>query len=917
MATSPLPDLYQRYKTGTRHVVQWLANTTRQCCADDSILPDVSLGNPARKRDEKAPAVISAGDLVRLARRLFQQSTPARPAPSGINSAISILTNVIAGRRECGAWYKGCSTDASGEKQDKDASHQHFINALSEVLDHLKQTLSNSKRPAQGSERPHGSAADPIGDALTNAFSALLVEEPSASFQNQPKGKKKKTRGPAKATKLAVAFELEVGQDDVFALWCFLKGCHEIRTFVRTTWEEYYRRNLELLTATQLTDVAFNLIRQAAEEFARHFPELGDFNRVADRFNVRITASGETIEAFDCDTAGLHMTTASVVEARELLCAPAWSVANILRRILIGFEDRSLEFFDASSHIKAGHLLGEVIFHAIDELQKLRVDPARLEDINGGDTFMRMTMEFLANSSTLHLDFVVAVQIYMDIYDALGRSTTRLVRVYNHIRAACVESARLSLANFRTTAIALPEASKYGEKFADFPQSKGIERSLSKAFGAPMRDWECPMSAEECDEITQSTRKTLMYFPVMSGYLATVHMQRKQETGLRVCNFGAVVHATAHLYKACRDAGLLSTRWQDMDFVILQQGAKRLGLRTSGDTTKLVLTAAKNYGMALGVELRDYVRLRLRSQNGATHRIALPEYSVVMMKLERMQRTSAYAIAVGECTASYRSLGPASSDAASASCAALHQFARKVLADPTSEVEETLRRQWDQSRDLRPVQLLSLLRTHLSAQQDSIAFDYHKFFTRCATLLYTLRADVESEVRRLRLSRGLGRDYMLYELVDEILWQTADAESLGHRVSGPNTLLGQVAGGMNKYIAAMGGSCLGCARTWSHDQLPSNMRADMPTNATRRADAVGMKLALRGNDATLTTPAASDGKASYQARVLQDIVEYDQMIKRGATVQELAATAAKRLAEIEAMKRDLLESGRQKPVHAD
>lgn len=233
-----VPDLNRRYKTGTKHVVQWLANAALQQGSEDSIisiLPALAEGS----------AKLSTQNLVDLSKILVQGAATNRLAPEGIGDTILVLGDVIAGRRECADWYSHKPTSGRGSFRD-DQTHKHFIGVLQHVLGHLKDTVRHSKHPdATGGEQEEASPRR----KLVNVYQALFVEEPQIELASEVAREKKR-----EPSKVPVKVELESdGAEKEFELWCFLRECYNIRNFVRDTWLRQQRGDISVDNASQVS----------------------------------------------------------------------------------------------------------------------------------------------------------------------------------------------------------------------------------------------------------------------------------------------------------------------------------------------------------------------------------------------------------------------------------------------------------------------------------------------------------------------------------------------------------------------------------------------------------------------------------------------------------------------------------------
>lgn len=240
-----VPDLNARYKTGTKHVVQWLANAALQQGERDifSILPAL----------EDHSAKLSTQNLVDLSKLLVQGAATDKLAPEGIGDTILVLGDVIAGRRECADWYshKPTTSRTNSSSVTEDQTHKHFIGVLQHVLQHLKDTVRNSRLPdttTTTNREAEGNVSQ--RRKLVNVYQALFVEEPQVEIPSSTARKKKR-----KPSRVPVKVELESdgAAEKDFELWCFLRECYNIRHFVRDTWLRQQRGEISVDVASQVS----------------------------------------------------------------------------------------------------------------------------------------------------------------------------------------------------------------------------------------------------------------------------------------------------------------------------------------------------------------------------------------------------------------------------------------------------------------------------------------------------------------------------------------------------------------------------------------------------------------------------------------------------------------------------------------
>jgi len=158
MDAGSVTDLYQRYKIGTSHVVQGLANTARQTCDLASIVPSIQTTTlpknptepPGTKKKQRAKvqpitlnATLSIQDLATLAHSIGSTATAAKAAPEGIDTTIKVLQDVIKDRSDFILWYRSriqtINDDAnegeSGRRTEDDKRHCHFVDDLKDILE--------------------------------------------------------------------------------------------------------------------------------------------------------------------------------------------------------------------------------------------------------------------------------------------------------------------------------------------------------------------------------------------------------------------------------------------------------------------------------------------------------------------------------------------------------------------------------------------------------------------------------------------------------------------------------------------------------------------------------------------------------------------------------------------------------------
>ena len=135
MAPDPISDLYVRYKTGTKKVVDWLATTAATYTTLDAALSSRVLGTRT--------TTLTVRDLLKLANCITKHASEKRRHPAELESIVIILRDIIAGRREYALYRQRQATAL-----EADHSHAFFVEILCQILDKLRALLETAFRKA-------------------------------------------------------------------------------------------------------------------------------------------------------------------------------------------------------------------------------------------------------------------------------------------------------------------------------------------------------------------------------------------------------------------------------------------------------------------------------------------------------------------------------------------------------------------------------------------------------------------------------------------------------------------------------------------------------------------------------------------------------------------------------------------------
>jgi hypothetical protein len=665
---------------------------------------------------------------------------------------------------------------------------------------------SHSAPRPKGKKKQKGPKTTSNGDASTeasldNIYSALVVEETTNSEETMSLAAEAQRSGkPAPKTarkkKLRCALE-KTEEDGVFALWCLLEQCYELRVEVRELWKEWRSGDLSLAVAGETTDKAFALIRTACDEFAREFSGLSTFVSLIEKLHIAVEAVDGTVKTFSCDD-GNFDACKMPASADELLCIPA--LCNLLTMAKAFLDLRvkgKFATFTALEHVTTGHRLARTLIIHGTELVEIWKQPELFKAFMGMDDFLREFQIFFLTIQ-LPLHWVIDFQIYMDIYDIIADTGPRPFFV-GQDWAKYAEFA-YEKTKKETVYARIVDPALGGGPFLPEADWQPLMDQITNTLVNPIRRTqashirhehcrnheECRKRADEHEHAEAGEEEylslLLVYFPVLTGVLLTKLMRKRYLLAMEVCKKNPAVVGTAHLYQACRKSGVLKEKWEDMEFAIGMYGSKQLGLQDIPSPTP-VHTAAKHFGIAMGVEVSKYVSAGRRIARHKSYNFA--RVKVPAERTPAMEKRSATAriaepymqllvsdIATCESVDAVGGMGAPSTF--------LHRVASSFLSTAASQkVDKGTREQLVKQGQLTPVQLITTLKGALMASEPAMHFNHEHFFGQCVVTLSQLRIDMvpwleEHNVSLIHESPGL--DSPLHSIVDEILWAAAEEE---------------------------------------------------------------------------------------------------------------------------------------------
>ena len=300
MASLPesLYGTYKQYKVDTDKFVTWLAETAQLCgyrlprsqLPSEPELPPAKapklkgrarkLARDAAQETAKNKAkigtetfIVGVGDFLPMAEAIanFKQKPPVE-VPLDL---VTVAKRVLLARKRCTKWFQQQSQDKTTDL--KNQSHLHFISVLDQVVEILTPRFANAPTLPKRSKVPLATvdtdASTYVKTDVLNRFDTLSIEEPVTDEEVDIPLPSDSSLMVEKSRN--IVFESEKTADDeelLFACFCLLGDLNEIRSYLRDVWKKFLHRKIALVTASLVTDAAFDIARRMEQDFWQQFP---------------------------------------------------------------------------------------------------------------------------------------------------------------------------------------------------------------------------------------------------------------------------------------------------------------------------------------------------------------------------------------------------------------------------------------------------------------------------------------------------------------------------------------------------------------------------------------------------------------------------------------------------------------------
>ena len=811
MSSSFFVNTYQLYKEQTDKLAQWLVDNAaacgyklpepnRQAARQDGLLngigpsdsgasptPSGRLKGRARKNAKLKNASASIAPIEDVTSqstyriKLSQFTELARKVAEGSDivvpeSVIKLASQVVDLRRDFSRFYEKQATDST---RTANLKHAHFVSTLEEVINILKPPSSGAINYAGKASTSINkgdttkASSDPTSNGtekLLNQFDHLELEEPvdiddslPASSTAMPTTGATPSNTDEKVSH-RVEYQSDNDEDDeekYFAMYCLFTDLHGLRTFIGSTWDDYSDGRIDLMTASILTNTAFDLVRRMETKFFAALPEFESAQKLIQFFMLFISIlrgvnprhKQRPDDWFNYE----------VADVAQWLYLPTFILLDgfcdvIQPRQMPLMKPGFFGTYDPKADRKAmtlRQMLAEdkiILLEALPEFCLLGDSKVQFP----GEDELTKGLREMYKTKKISLFLCFATQIYLDIThihrDRIGSSF--------HDLQATGRQAKKTLNNALTQphSVLWPEQNdkilRNTLEFIDYWITKDAIDKMRRVLLKSMYD----------KGITEPYYLFSRH-PLLCGLLqfSLTMMMREAGSAMAMC-WGSILYV-CHLYNALRQTSNLSVLWPDMETFISVNTPERLFV---GGVPTTLEDCFKRYSLMMGTAPENFAR-DYQSRNrgrGLKHAKKGPRDWHVDPPIVKIFKER------------YLSLD------GSVRWTILN--IESLLKEADTEMH-AVKNRWEKSHQLSPLQLLTALQVALAADYAELTYDYFGMHTKCMNLLRQLRSENHD-----RLVQYCGPDYLEREdqistVAGYIIMIAVRTEKAGETLTGQST----------------------------------------------------------------------------------------------------------------------------------
>lgn len=700
-----LYDSYRQYKADTNQFVAWLTETAHQC------------GYPASS--SRTPKV-ALSELLPQARCIAVATSPSIKIPS---SKIELIQRVITARTRCTEWFEK-HPDTKAAEETRNQAHSHFTGVLEKVMNILQprsfhQAASSSSQSVSSDAKQKRNKAKietvkgPHSEEWRNPFEQLTVDEPSfddllelpkverATFEERPANNANTTQDDRNT-----AQEIEAHFEEVrFAFFCLLEDLQQIRLFLRETWSRYRSCNVSLMNASVITNAANQFVRRLELGIFAQFSLTCSWEDVMQRiFPTAFKSDG--IPAVSDQLELLQyvlyppfiqlLVTFHLLDKKNAIPPPSWDCIYDPRA------DRAS--YDPVRRGREDMILMSEMIPDLFLLAKYKILPAE-DELTWG---IRRLLDF----KEVELSMCFALQVFVDINHELGEEVTRGFKELqktseNHFAILTKYAQRIENLDEFKEAI-LPNLEFFSGFAERWIRNDGIMAHKTEIHGSRIFRPVKP-------------HLLLLHHPVLCGLLTFASTLKIQQVSLLCEMKNGAIMATAHLYNAVQQDGLLELSWPDMDTLIGHQTAEKIFLGQAPTTPDI---RYRRYRLIEGTSVQVFARNRRK-------------YKMNVEEQTRSKKGARGLAGPAPVLELFRKQFCSGDEPTNITIDHIEAFLNSRVQD--QQKKDTgrgkLREQWRSSHRLRPLELLAILQECLVEEEPALTFDYFTLNLHCWDVL--------------------------------------------------------------------------------------------------------------------------------------------------------------------------------------
>ncbi|KAL2069448.1 hypothetical protein VTL71DRAFT_14127 [Oculimacula yallundae] len=591
-----LPDFlestYKQYKNGTSISLKWMYESGQKCGYDIDLTGEVrssSVPATAPRLKGKARKLAKQG-IKEGAQAILGSEDPLIVVPSRILRA---GLRAVSARKKCSDYFSSNATSGDIEMKSDNIGHSYFTERMEEVILALQPRFALDA--GQNSPNKDVETATSAMESIENRFQALEVEEPEASESQT----EHTTQSVAEPT-----FEVEkpttnsdMIAERMFAIYCLFDDLQLLRKFVLQTWIEYAVQKVSLITASILTNAAFQLAMRTQEETLAAFPGFGDYQDVLSTLNAVYHTEGYDAQIEYGMLEFMFGQTHIMLDKFCGVLVPG--EIPLMRRGHFGIYRPTAERSKMTSteqqvedYIVLIELLPEFAF-----IERGSIPMIAMDELTIG--LVRMV-----NTKKIPIWLVFATHILLDIHHLLRENVDK---GYRHLEAHA-NLCKLSLEGYFDLSSDVPDPSTWRKKDTEYIKEfyKNIDTLVLQdnvfdtkdEYSREIRGY--PIGEEERFYL-------LKRHPILCGMMAFRTILETHSIGVLVCNVWGSITYTAHLYNALHQKSNPVKPWPLMDQAITIHTEAQLFL---GEAPKTIEDSCKQIFLMLGYSATMFAKNR-------------------------------------------------------------------------------------------------------------------------------------------------------------------------------------------------------------------------------------------------------------------------------------------------------------------